>query len=80
MTPACTGTEPKTSDTSPVQENREALTSKLANPAAKQCIKDGFKLQPIIEQGVTRGYLCVNPDTGKKCEVWQYYRGECSLK
>lgn len=52
----------------------------LANPAAIKCIKDGYALKPIEENGVVpRGYLCVNKETGMKCEVWAYFRGECDL-
>ena len=52
---------------------------KLANPAATKCIEDGYALEPIIEHGVSRGYFCVNRETGRKCEIWSYFRGECDL-
>ena len=45
----------------------------MANPAATQCLNDGYQLKPIIEKGIPKGYLCVNPHTGKKCEVWDYF-------
>jgi len=51
----------------------------MPNPAAQKCIQDGYEVQPIIVNGVPQGSLCVDPATGKKCEVWQYYRGKCDL-
>ena len=52
----------------------------LANPAAIKCINDGYALKPIEEHGVSIGYFCVNKETGMKCEIWSYFRGECDLK
>ncbi|MBF0258340.1 MAG: DUF333 domain-containing protein [Desulfamplus sp.] len=52
----------------------------MANPAATRCVNDGYSLEPIIENGVNVDYLCVNPETGFKCEIWKYFRNECSLK
>ena len=49
------------------------------NPAAEKCIQDGFTLAPIVENGVPRGHLCINPENGKKCDAWDYYRGQCNL-
>ncbi len=51
----------------------------LSNPAAMKCLRDGFNLEPIVTDGVARGYLCVDPKSGKKCEIWDYYRGRCDL-
>ncbi len=51
----------------------------LANPAAMKCIKDGYALKPIEENGVSIGYFCVNKETGMKCDIWSYFRGECDL-
>lgn len=64
----------------PAKEKKEKPYQKMANPAASKCVNDGFELKPIMENGVTKEYLCINPATGKKCEVWKYYRGECSVK
>lgn len=54
-------------------------SSSMPNPAAEKCIRDGFELEPIVVDGVPRGYRCVDPRTGKSCEVWQYYRNQCEL-
>lgn len=51
----------------------------LANPAATKCADDGYVLKPVMENGVSVGYLCLNPDTGLECKVWAYFRGECHL-
>jgi len=52
----------------------------IANPAATRCVNDGYTLEPVVENGVSVDCLCVNPETGLKCEVWKYFRNECSLK
>lgn len=51
----------------------------MPNPAAEKCIRDGFELKPIVENGVPVGYRCVDPRTGKSCEVWEYYRKQCDI-
>jgi len=52
----------------------------MANPAAQKCVEDGYILEPILENGIPIDYICVNPNTGRKCKVWKYFRDECSLK
>ncbi len=58
-------------------DQTETASPTLANPAACKCIGDGYKLQPIIENGVSVGYRCVDPVSGKACGVWEYFRGNC---
>jgi putative hemolysin len=75
---------PGVKETNPPVQNQKktadlSATSALANPAATKCVNDGFILKPVIENGVTSQYLCINPGLGLKCEVWAYFRGECSL-
>lgn len=53
---------------------------KIANPAAVKCVEDGYQLSTITENGVPTAAFCYNPENGKKCEVWQYFRGECHLE
>lgn len=53
--------------------------SSMANPAARKCVEDGFSLKPVIVNGVSTEYRCINPKTFKECEVWEYFRDECSL-
>ncbi|MBF0228521.1 MAG: DUF333 domain-containing protein [Desulfamplus sp.] len=62
-------------------ENEKLETNKqrIANPAATRCVNDGYKLEPVIENGVTIEYICINPETGLECEVWRYFRKECQL-
>ncbi len=57
----------------------EPSLNRISNPAAARCINDGYKLEPVIKNGVTVEYMCVDPNTGVKCEVWRYFRKECSL-
>lgn len=52
----------------------------IANPAAVKCIEDGYQLSTVTENGVPTASFCCNPANGKKCEVWQYFRGECRLE
>jgi len=72
---------PPSSSIDPAVESsgNPAQAATRPNPAAEKCIQDGFTLAPIMENGVPRGYLCINPENGKKCGAWDYYRGECKL-
>jgi putative hemolysin len=63
----------------PLANSRTVPAKGLANPAAIKCIEDGYVLKPIEENGAPRGYFCVNKETGSKCEIWSYFRGECDL-
>jgi len=56
-------------------DNRE----KLANPANEKCIVDGYQVQTLYENGVPIAANCINSSNGKDCEVWAYYRGNCTL-
>ena len=56
-------------------DNRE----KLANPAHEKCIADGYQIQTLYENGVPIAANCINSSNGKDCEVWEYYRGNCTL-
>jgi putative hemolysin len=52
----------------------------MPNPAAEKCVRDGYQLEPVSENGVPADYICVNPENGKKCEIWKYFREECHLR
>ena len=67
------------SDKSATTEKTSSSTS-MANPAAVKCLNDGFVLVPVKKDGSTRFHICENPENGKKCEVWKYFKGECHLK
>lgn len=54
--------------------------ARMGNPASTRCINDGYQLEPVVKNGVIVQYLCINPQTGLKCEEWRYFRNECSLK
>ncbi len=51
----------------------------LANPAVRKCLDDKYQVEPVVENGVPVDHHCVDPVSGKRCEVWQYFRGECHL-
>jgi putative hemolysin len=53
--------------------------TQLANPASEKCIKDGYRLEFIGEQGVPVTGMCINEREQLKCEEWSYFRGECRL-
>ena len=59
--------------------NLDGEKQKLANPAEKKCVSDGYKIIPRIENEIPVGSDCFDKTTGKKCEVWKYFRGECTL-
>jgi putative hemolysin len=59
--------------------NPESRPSGIENPADKKCIADGFTLLPRIENGIPIGSDCADLKTGKKCDSWAYFRGECTL-
>ena len=52
----------------------------MANPAHEKCIADGYQIQTLYENGVPVGANCINPPTGESCEIWSYFRGDCTLK
>lgn len=56
-----------------------ALRSRIANPAVEKCLKNGFRAEPVMENGVPVDHRCVDPVTGRSCGVWEYYRNTCTL-
>ncbi|MBF0574293.1 MAG: DUF333 domain-containing protein [Desulfamplus sp.] len=58
---------------------QQSIKHNIANPAATRCVNDGYKLEPVIKNGVTVEYICINPETGLECEIWRYFRKECQL-
>ncbi len=55
-------------------------TAGVPNPAATACKEKGYLLEPILKNGVPIDYFCINPETGKKCGVWEYFREECNIE
>ena len=51
----------------------------VPNPAARKCLDDGYRLVAVKKDGVPRWYFCIDPESGKKCEVWAYFRRQCHL-
>jgi putative hemolysin len=68
-----------------VKQNIEQISgtttsqARLANPAVKKCLEDGYVVEPVMENGVPVDHRCINPRTGQECGVWEYYRNDCSL-
>ena|SRR5215470_15626795 len=60
----------------------QAQTShaQVPNPAARRCVEDGYALEPVLADGVPIDHDCVDPSSGRRCEVWSYLRGECRLR
>ena len=56
-----------------------ASLARPANPAVKKCLEDGYVVEPVMENGVPVDHRCINPETGRACGVWEYYRKDCSL-
>lgn len=71
---ACSATEH--SQTPP----RRAVHPQTSNPAARKCLEDGYRLRPVLKDGLPIDHLCVDKASGKQCEVWEYYRGKCRLR
>jgi putative hemolysin len=50
------------------------------NPAARKCLDDGYELEPVrAADGLPIDHDCVDKRTGKRCDVWDYFRGSCRL-
>ncbi len=54
--------------------------ARLPNPSDAKCVADGWRTEPILGNGVPTGTMCIEPDTGRRCEAWAYFRGECPAK
>ena len=52
----------------------------MPDPSVALCLENGRQLAPMRKAGIVQSYLCINPETGLKCDSWAYYRGECSLE
>ena len=51
----------------------------IANPADEHCVEAGYRLEYIRENGIPVDGLCINDETGAKCQSWAYFRKECTL-
>ena len=52
----------------------------LPDVSVRKCVDDGFALVAIHNaSGAPERYVCVDRQSGRKCESWAYYRGECVL-
>lgn len=55
----------------------DAPPTRLPNPAVAKCRADGWRTEPVLTHGVPTGTVCTDPRTGRRCEAWAYFRGEC---
>jgi len=56
-------------------------SAQASNPAARKCVQDGYQLEPVRDAaGVVIDHRCVDPASGRRCEVWEYFRGTCRLQ
>lgn len=51
--------------------------ARLPNPSDAKCVADGWRTEPILTNGIPTGTICTEPATGRRCEAWAYFRGEC---
>jgi putative hemolysin len=52
----------------------------MANPAARKCLDDGYQLEPVrAADGLPIAHDCVDQRSGKRCDAWDYFRGDCRL-
>lgn len=54
----------------------EQTSAEIANPAAKNCVDQGFENEIRTATDGSQYGVCKFPD-GSECEEWAYFRGEC---
>lgn len=54
--------------------------ARAPNPASVHCVESGHLLTYEHENGLPVRGVCVDRETGAKCPVWAYFRGECTLE
>lgn len=52
----------------------------MANPAARACVEAGYRLEPVVRNGVPVSELCINDRNSAVCDSWAYFRRECLLR
>ena len=66
--------------TQPAVSTQPRVVAPLPDVSVRRCVDDGFDLIAVYNaSGVPERYLCVDRQSGRKCESWAYYRGECVL-
>jgi putative hemolysin len=66
---ACTGADPQPGH------------RQIADPAARKCVADGYHLEPVrAADGLPIAHDCVEQSSGKRCDAWDYFRGDCRLR
>ena len=62
----------------PTPSGADQPSLQVPDPSVALCLENGHQLAPMRKAGIIQSYLCINPETGLKCDSWAYYRGECS--
>lgn len=60
----------------PQESGRAPQSSQIANPASKNCIDKGGRLEIVKKTNGSEYGVCFFED-GRQCEEWAYVRGEC---
>jgi len=58
--------------------NETNQSNQIANPASVYCVELGFNSTIRNNPDGSQTGYCIFP-TGKECEEWAFYRGECKL-
>jgi putative hemolysin len=61
----------------PASESADKQPIRMANPAINKCLADGWEVKPHVVNGVPKEHICIDPKSGRQCEAWAYFRGEC---
>jgi putative hemolysin len=56
----------------------QSASTQIANPASQFCQQHGYNVQIETAIDGSQSGNCVSP-SGRVCEEWAYFRGECSL-
>jgi putative hemolysin len=78
----CSNSNPESASADSGRQTKAAATNAahgVADPSVKYCLKQGYKSQAVMRDGIPQSYLCVDAESGKKCDSWAYFRGQCEL-
>ena len=67
-------------DAQPAVSTQPRVLAPLPDVSVRKCVDDGFDPVAVYNaSGAPERYVCVDRQSGRKCESWAYYRGECVL-
>lgn len=81
MVGGCSNSNPESAsaDSGKVKAAATNATHGVADPSVKHCLEQGYKSQAVTRDGIPQSYLCFDAESGKKCDSWAYFRGQCEL-